>query len=214
MSSAAPAPAPAPDVAGTVLDDKASEIARNYADAILNVVAQEGQADAALEDLEAIEAEVLTANPRFAALLASSSVRADDKDRMISNTFEGRVSPTVVRFLRVLNRHGRLDLLGPITRQARAHWDRRQNRHPVTVRAAAPLDEAQLAALRDRLAGLIGGSPIIRLEVDPSLIGGLVVQVGDDVYDASVRNRLQQLRRRIVETKSRELRDRGDLVEA
>ena len=206
-------PAAAPDVAGTVFDEADSQVARNYAEALLNVAGKDGRADAALEDLEAIQAEVLRPHPRLAALLASTSVRPAEKDRILARTLEGQVQPTVLRFLQVLSRRGRLGLLGAITRQARALLDRREGRRPVTVRSAAPLDEAQQAALRDRLAGLVGGTPVLRLEVDPALIGGLVVQVGDDVYDASVRNRLRQLRKRIVEGRSAEILGRTDLVE-
>jgi F-type H+-transporting ATPase subunit delta len=50
----------------------------------------------------------------------------------------------------------------------------------------------------------------VSISVDPSLIGGLIVQVGDDVYDASVRNQLEQLRRRLIEEKSHELQTRRD----
>ncbi len=56
---------------------------------------------------------------------------------------------------------------------------------------------------------MLGATPVISLTVDPSLIGGLVVQVGDDVYDASVRNRLEQVRRRLVEEKLSEIRGRS-----
>ena len=97
-----------------------------------------------------------------------------------------------------------------MTRQARATLDRRQNRKPVTVRSAVPLDEGQQAALRDRLASMIHATPVITLEVDPSLIGGLVVQVGDDVYDASVRTRLERLRGRLIERKTHEIQSRRD----
>jgi len=117
--------------------------------------------------------------------------------------------PTVVRFLRVLNRHGRLGLLATVTRQARATLDRRNNRKPVTVRSAVSLDEGQQSALRDRLASMLQATPVITLEVDPSLIGGLVVQVGDEVYDASVRNRLQQLRGRLTERRTHDQIQRG-----
>ena len=57
---------------------------------------------------------------------------------------------------------------------------------------------------------MIDATPVITLEVDPSLIGGLVVQVGDDVYDASVRTRLEQLRDRLIEGKTHEIQSRRD----
>ena len=194
--------------AGTVFDEVAPELTRNYAEALLNASGTE--ADAVIAELEEIRADVLQARPDFASILASPSIPAEKKDRILTDAFEGRAAPTVVRFLRVLNRHGRLGLLSTITRQARATLDRRQNRKPVTVRSAVPLDEGQQVALRDRLASMIHATPVITLEVDPSLIGGLVVQVGDDVYDASVRNRLERLRGRLIESKTHEIQSRRD----
>jgi F-type H+-transporting ATPase subunit delta len=192
----------------TVFDDAPPELTRSYADALLNASGEES--GAVLEDLESLDADVLRAEPRFAAILASPSVPAAEKDRILTEAFEGRALPTVVRFLRVMNRHGRLAILPSVIRQARATLDRRQNRKPVTVRSAVPLDEGQQAAVRDRLASMINASPVITLEVDPSLIGGLVVQVGDDVYDASVRTRLERLRGRLIERKTHEIQSRRD----
>ena len=192
----------------TVMDEVAPELTRNYAEALLNASGDE--VNAVVEELEAIEAEVLRPSPKFAAILASPSVPVLDKDRILTEAFEKTALPTVVKFLRVLNRHGRLALLGSVTRQARSTLDKRQNREPVTVRSAVPLDEAQVAAVLNRLAKLVNATPVITLEVDPSLIGGLVVQVGDDVYDASVRTRLEQLRGRLIERKTYEIQSRRD----
>jgi F-type H+-transporting ATPase subunit delta len=101
-------------------------------------------------------------------------------------------------------------MLGSVIRQARATLDRRQNRKPVTVRSAVPLDEGQVAAVVEKLSKMVHATPVITLEVDPSLIGGLVVQVGDDVYDASVRTRLERLRGRLIERKTHEIQSRRD----
>jgi F-type H+-transporting ATPase subunit delta len=72
------------------------------------------------------------------------------------------------------------------------------------------LDDAQRSALADRLAKMLAATPLLSYQVDPTLIGGLVVQVGDDVYDASVRRRLQQLRNRLIEGKKYEIQSRRD----
>ena len=200
--------APSGFIPGTVFDEVAPELTRNYADALLN--ASGDQAQAVVEELEAIGTDVLRAQPRFAAILASPSISIEEKDRIVDATFAASALPTVVRFLRVLNRHGRLGLLASVTKQARSTLDRRQNRKSVTVRSAVPLDEGQQSALRDRLASMIHATPVITLEVDPSLIGGLVVQVGDEVYDASVRTRLEAIRGRLIERKTHEIQSRRD----
>jgi F-type H+-transporting ATPase subunit delta len=195
---------------GTALDVKAPEISRIYAEALVNAASKDGQVDNVLEQLEQIVAEVLIPNPTFAELLTSPAVSTRDKDRILTETFEGRVLPTVARFLRVLNNHGRFEHLAAIVRQARMLWDHRQNRQPVSVRSAVRLDDQQLSGLRERLARLTQATPVIHLQVDPTLIGGLVVQVGDDVYDGSVRNEIEQLRRSLIEGKTHEIQSRRD----
>jgi F-type H+-transporting ATPase subunit delta len=198
------------DVSGTVFDDQLPEVTRSYAEALLGAAENAGQADAVLDELDEVVSDVLRDHPRFAAILASPTLPAEQKDRILTETLEGRAHPMVVRFLRVLNRHGRLGQVGPIARAARALWDRKQNRRPVLVRSAVALDDAQREALRERIGRMIAATPVLTFEVDPALIGGLVVQVGDDVYDASVRSRLQQLRHRLIEGKTHEIQSRRD----
>ena len=195
----------------TVFDEKSTELARTYANAILGAAeAHGGSAEPVIDELEELLADVWVGQPKFAALLSSGSVASLEKDRILLQTFEGRAVPIVLNFLRVLNRHDRLSLLPAIVRQVRASWDRKQNRLPVTVRSAVPLDETAQAALTARLTTMIHATPILRLEVDPSLIGGLVIQVGDDVYDASVRTRLARLRDRLIESQTHEIQSRRD----
>ncbi len=193
----------APDaeaIAGTVFDDDSAGVVRNYADALL--AASGDESGPVLDELDAVVSDVVRGQPRFARAMASHALKADDKDRLLVQLFDGKALPTVVNFLRVLNRHGRIGLLPAIASAARAAWDRKEGRRPVTVRSAVPLDDAQKKALQTRLGSLVGGTPVLTLEVDPALIAGLVVQVGDDVYDASVRTRLSRLRDRLIERKS------------
>lgn len=193
-----------------VRNDTAIAVARRYAVALVDAAVKEGQVDAALEELSEVEADVFGRFPRFADMLGSERVPAAERDRILNEVFGGRVSDVVLRFLRVLDRRGRLGLLRPIVAEARTIWDRRNRRIPVSVRSAVPLEEAQIQALRDRLQGLVSGTPILSLSTDPSLIGGLVVQVGDQTYDASVKSRLAQLRHRLIEGKTHEIQSRRD----
>jgi F-type H+-transporting ATPase subunit delta len=207
---------PAADVAGTVFDAQSRGLSRTYAEALLGAAEKAGAVEPLLEEVEDLVRDVWKARPELRQIMGSPSVPAQDKDRILTEVFEGRAQPTVVQFLRVLNRHGRFDILESVARQARSIWERRQNRRPVLVRSAVPLDEGQLQALRDRLVQVMKLTPILRTEVDPSLIGGLVVQVGDFVYDATVRNRfLGQLRHRLVEERIHEFRaQRAKVVSA
>jgi F-type H+-transporting ATPase subunit delta len=207
--AAQPAPA-SPAVVPTVFDETALEIARTYADALLNAASKAGSVDEVLEELDAIVEFISTKYPRFVQMMASPLRSVAEKDRIIEEAFEGRTLPTSVNFLRVLNRHGRLRLLRSVLLSARQSWDRRQNRHRVTVRSAVPLSDEHTTVLREKLDRSLGGTSTLNLVVDPSLIGGLVIQVGDDVYDASVQNRLELLRERLIEGKTHEIQSRRD----
>ncbi len=195
-----------PDAAGTVFDETQTQLARTYADALLGAAARDGQEAAVLDELDELVADVWMDHPDFAVLLESPALAAAEKDRILVDTFAGRTLPLLLTFLRVLNRNGRLAILRLVAREARAAWDRRQNRRHVQVRSAVPLDEGQLAALRDRLATLLRATPVLHTHVDPALIGGLVLQVDDHVYDASVRTGyLERFRRQLIDQKTHEI---------
>jgi F-type H+-transporting ATPase subunit delta len=81
---------------------------------------------------------------------------------------------------------------------------------PVHVRAAVPLDPADEKALRDRLAAVLAGQPVIHTVVDPELLGGLVISVGDTVYDGSVRTHLRRLREQLLQRSTHEIQSRRD----
>jgi len=198
-----------PDVAGTVFDEVADELARTYADALLNAAEAKGEMDAVIDELEELVDDVWTAQSRLASFLTSAGT-PEAKDAVIVKVFDGRALPTLTNFLRVLNRHGRLILLPRIAAEARLRFDARRNRVAVTVRSAVPLEEHERSALDGRLATLTGATPVVRYEVNPELLGGLVVQVGDDVFDASLRSRLNQLHRGLIAGKAHELQARRD----
>jgi len=193
------------------LSEDEAEAARSYASALLGAAGGDDAVASTLEDLDAFRAEVLDANPKFADVLASPKIPSADKDRMLVELCEGRVRDVTLRFLRVLNRHDRLGLADAVAEEARRLWDRRRGRVAVKVRTAAPLSPDQAEALRAKVAGLTqGGEPVLNVVTDPDLIGGLVVQIGDVVLDASVRNRLEQIRQRLIEGKTHEIQKRRD----
>jgi F-type H+-transporting ATPase subunit delta len=193
-----------------VVPDINLEVARRYADALIGAAEREGNVEPVLAELGDFQSDILEQFPRFAAILDSPRVAAKEKDRMLVELLEKRASSLVLRFLRVLNRHGRLDLFGTILREAKSMWDRRQGRVVVTVRTAVPLAADQMESLQSRLARFLSATPIIQAMTEPELIGGLVIEVGDNRYDASVKNRLQQIRQRLLEGKTHEIQSRRD----
>ena len=194
----------------TVLDTSVVQIANVYAVALYDAAAKGNLLDAVIEEYESFVNDVLAKNPNFDRTLQSTIVGRSDKEATLRKVFEGRASTVFLNFLLVLNDHGRLNLLRPVWHQLRAIRDQRLGRVPVQVRAAVALDAAQEKALRDRLAAVVAGQPVIHSEIDPALLGGLVIRVGDTVYDGSVRTHLKRLREQLLQRSTHEIQSRRD----
>jgi F-type H+-transporting ATPase subunit delta len=105
----------------------------------------------------------------------------------------------------VLNDHDRLELLRPVLAAYRALLDRRAHRLPVLVRSAVPLADDQRQRLENELRETFHYQPVLQTRVEPELLGGMVVEAGDWLYDASVRTRIQTIRNQLMERSNYEI---------
>lgn len=191
-------------------DVGSQRVARLYAEALLNAAQKRQQADEVLAELEALVGDVLKADPQLAEFFASRAIGRDRKVQLIQSVFGGRVSDVFLDFLLVLNQHDRLDLLRPILEAAREICDERAGRMRVLVETAVPLPDDQRDRLRQELSHSFRREPLLETRVDPDLLGGLVVRVGDWLYDASVRTQLDNLRNQLIQSSSHEIQSRRD----
>ena len=203
-----PGPAPSRKLHPTVFDTGAMQIAAAYALALYNAATTGKQVDAVLEEYDSFVHDVLDNNPDFERTLSSTIIARGDKAATIRRIVEGKASTAFLNFLLVLNDHGRLALLRPALREVHSIHDARLGRIPVEVSAAVELDAAERQAISATLRGAIGGEPVIHSRVDPSLVAGLVVRIGDKVYDGSVRTQLRRLREQILQRSTHEIQSR------
>jgi F-type H+-transporting ATPase subunit delta len=171
-----------------------ARVARVYAEALMGVAAKSDQLDAVGDELEEVVAGVVKSHPRIQAFLAGSSVSMAGKLPVLAAAFEHRTSETFRKFVGVLNANGRLDLLPAISAELRTMRDAAAGRVRVKVTAPVPLLDAQVDALTKTLHAQLNAHPVLDVRIDPDILGGLIVQVGDKVYDTSVRTRLDNLR--------------------
>lgn len=191
-------------------DVSAQRIAHTYAEALLNAAEKHGAADEVVEELTSVVRDLFASDPQFEAFLSATAVNREQKEATLHKLFEGRANETLVNFLYVLNRHDRLGLLRSISASAREIRDRRANRRPVQVVSAVPLGDDQRERLIQELRTSFQFEPVIEARVDPELLGGLVVRVGDWLYDASVRTSLDSLRNQLIERSGYEIQCRRD----
>ena len=187
-------------------------IASVYAQALLDAALSGGPAAVAdaVEELDAVVAELLDRFPKFDAVLASALVSPEEKSAVIERTLAGRVTPLVVHFLKVVAHHGRLDCLRAIRRQVHALWDRRRNRIRVEFTTAAPVSPEMARQVVESIRAKLGGEPVLEQKTDPELIGGAVLKIGDVVYDGSIANQLRNLRQ--MSTKGAPMKFKADEI--
>ena len=187
----------APDTLPEATGSKA-RLARVYAEALLASANRARLADTIGEELAGVAEGVLKSNPKIVEFFDSAAISRAAKLPILAQAFEHGSSELFKKFLGVLNQNGRLGLLRDISATYHSLRDAQANRVRIGVRTASPLNEAQTESLRSTLAATLKQEPILDVKVDPELLGGLVVQIGDRVYDTSVKSRLETLRTHLM----------------
>ncbi len=187
--------------------EKVGEI---YACALLGAAEHAGQTVAVLEELETIVGEVFVRFPKLETVLGSLLVSPEEKSAVLDRVFAAQVSRLLLNFLKVVARHGRLDCLRPIRNQARKLYEQMQGSVRVRMTTAAAVDPRQIERIAAALGASLGQRPVIETVVDPALIGGVILRVGDTVYDGSVANQLQSIRQQMIDRSVHEIQSRRD----
>lgn len=191
-------------------DATRERLAEIYATALLGACESSNVAfDVVSEEYDSFVRQVCDPYPKFEEILASPNVAVDEKQRMVEELCVG-VTPIFKNFLKTLARRGRMDMVREIRIACRRLDDRRKGRVPVKVTTAAPLDETTKNSLVAKLRKLVGGEPEIFVEVDPGMIGGIIVRAGDVVYDASIASQLNKVRQNMIDRSAHEIQSRRD----
>ena len=196
-------------VSSVMEDPSARAIARVYATALVDAAASAGVGDV-LDELASFLDDVLEAQPEFHSILVGMAVGRDQKVAMIERVVGPVGTPVLTSFLTTLARHERLDLLPLVLEEARLIEDTRGGRKSVQVTSSQPLDPETLESIRASLDSALPCPPILDTQVDSSLIGGLVIQIENTVYDSSLRTRIKQLRDRMRERSLHEIQSGRD----
>ena len=192
--------------------DTEMALARVYSTSMLELARQQGLEESLGEELTDLAAYLERA-PDFASYLASPTVDDDDRSRALEHVFRGRASHLLVDSLQVLNRKGRLPILRSVARAYQFELEELKGRIFVQVRSAVPLTEDQHRLLRDALRRYTGKEVDLQETVDQSLLGGLIVRIGDEKIDASVSARLRKLSQTLSVRASHEIHTRRSYVQ-
>ncbi len=173
-------------------------IAASYADALFELGERHEAHDdyaAALHELVAL----IEHEPSVRLFLESPKIEAAERKAALERALRGRVPPLFLNFLLVVLDKRRQRLLPEIAREYGALLDQRAGRLHVQVTLAREPDERTEEGLRAELSRVLGRNVVPHVQVDPRILGGLVVRYGDKVMDGSLRRRLAGMRRRLLE---------------
>lgn len=178
-------------------------IARNYAETLLDLARMQG-GDRAIDDFAtAIEeaSELLRRDPRIQQFLDAPGVDVESKKRAVRAALSDRVPAPFLRFLLVVVEKRRQSLLGPISDEYHALVDELRGRVRAELILASEPDTDMQRELQGTLERRLGKTVVPTFRVDPTLMGGIVVRIGDRIIDGSVRRKIGTLRRRLLEVR-------------
>ena len=179
------------------IDLNSQRIAAIYGKAIFDAAVSEGNLAQVMEQLDSLVDDVLDPTPRLDALFANPMIAADQKMELIQSIFSGRALPLVLGFLEALAKHGRLNHLRAIVDHVNQLKNEADNVQSVGVTTAFPLSDELVDRLRESIGSLRGCRVELEPQVDPTMLGGVVLRIGDTVYDGSITAGLNRLRKEI-----------------
>ena len=172
------------------------ELAQVYANALFEVASENDVTDDVREQLGQF-ADELDQNRDLQLFLFSPYFSSQEKKDGIGKIVEG-ADERFLNFLELLAERHRMPAIFRIRRAYDALWRQENKLLPVTVTSAVELDEGLVQGVGKRIEEQTGKKVELTSHVDPDVLGGLVLQVGNMVLDASIRNRLEQLRKQVA----------------
>ena len=167
--------------------------ARRYARAIIETATN---TQAVRDELSAV-ANTLESNPALHAALSNPGVPPANKKAIFAGVFSG-LTPPLPRLFELLIDGARMELIHEIVRRYRDEWNARNNVHAARVVSAIPLDEEASRSVQRALDAAVSGTVEMETSVDPTLVGGLKVEVDGYMFDGTVKARLKALRQHLL----------------
>ncbi len=173
------------------------EIAQVYARSLFDVAQEQGILDTVREQLGQF-ADALDEYRELAVFFFSPYFSTEEKKGGLTRAIEGG-EPIVINFFEALLERHRMPAIFRIRSRFEAMWEEANLLLPVQVTSAVELDEATIQSIGQRIGEQTGRTVELASEVDPDILGGIVLRVGNFILDASIRNRLNQLRKQVAQ---------------
>jgi F-type H+-transporting ATPase subunit delta len=187
-------------------DPGRDRLATTYAQSLLAVAERQGKSEEVLEELDSLIEDVFDKLPQLEATLASLRVEDEEQVAILDKAFAANMSPLLLDFLKVLARHDRFELVRDIRDYAWQKLHELRGRVEVQISTAVALSEAEKAAIVEKISSSLGKELVVTATVDPSLLGGLLVRIGDTLFDGSLSWQFKRIKQQMGDRARREFR--------
>ena len=193
----------------TVFDTDQQQLGDVYAKALLGFGQKSGKVDSLIDELDGV-ANVVNKLPKLKSALESPRIAFAQKEKLLNKAFGKKISKEFMQFMKVLGGKGRFDCLSAVNSSAKKMHDEMSGKVQATITTAEKVDSSVKDDVASKLEKLLGRKVQVKATVDPEIIGGMIVRVGDTVYDGSVVSQLAQVRSKAIERTSDAIRGAMD----
>ena len=172
-------------------------VSERYALSLYEVAGDEKKEKAYLDELTSVCA-VFKSEPDFLKMLTTPSIALEDKQKVLRTVFEGRIEPFLLNFLMLTTEKGRIGLIHAMREAYKEHYYFENGIVEVRAATAVPMSDALKTKLKDKMQAVTGKQVVLETSVDPSIIGGIVVNVNNEQFDTSLRTRLGEIAARLT----------------
>ncbi|MBO4992052.1 MAG: ATP synthase F1 subunit delta [Firmicutes bacterium] len=172
-------------------------VAKMYGGSLYDLASEENKAAEILEQVDMVNG-LFRENPDYLRLLSTPAISKKERCGLIDEAFRGQVDGYLLNFLKILCENGTLNELSGCTREMRSRYNADNGIVEAVATAAIPLSDAQQEALRKRLAAITGRKICLECKVDPSVLGGIRLDMEGTRLDGTVESRISALRAEIA----------------
>jgi ATP synthase F1 delta subunit len=173
------------------------ELARVYGRSLFEVANEQGKLDLLREQLGQF-ANALEQNNELRVFFFSPYFSTSEKQDALGGLLQG-ADEQLVNFLKLLIENHRMPVIFRVRREYERLWEQENRMLAVEITSAIELDPATTDSLGERIGERAGRKVMLTARVNPDILGGIVLRVGNSILDASIRNRLEQLRRQVAQ---------------
>ncbi len=174
-------------------------VSERYALSLYEIAADSKNEKQYLDELTAV-CWIFEREPEFLKVLQTPSIAMDDKRNVLKKVFEGRIQQYLLNFLMLITEKGRVGLVRDMCQAYKEHYYFENGIIEVRAITAKELSDALSQKLKTKMEAVTGKKVVLETTVDPSIIGGIVVKLGNEQFDTSLKTRLDEIAARLTNT--------------